>query len=338
MRGDQCTLKPEKLNNIKMGQIDFYSNKELFATLWGKKNKNICLISNYQDFEIEKVVHSRKIGFLDNVSYKLYEYDTPRTIYDYIENMKKSTKLDYVFNNFSPNYSSWKWNLRAIFFILELAINNSFIIYQKSLKMRGLEPVNYFRFKMKIIKYLSNWDNAIIINPITEKKSEDLKEIIVPDDLPREEEVVFICENDQGSNMIRNKNKPLISVESKCKLEYIGGGICFTCKKRRKKLKKTVFWCKICQLGSCPECFDIHRTQTIFNRILNSQDSIMKFEIILETLINNKCLVTDCVVDSKTKKRRRRRKKIEMLALRRQYNLESRKEKEEKRKAKKLKK
>lgn len=340
MRGDQCTMKPEILNNIKTGQIDFYSNKELFASLWGKKTQSICLISNYEDFEVEKVVHSRKIGFLDNVSYKLYEYETPRIIYDYIENMKKSLKLDYVFNNFAPNFSSWKWNLRSLFFVLEVAINNSFILYQKSLKMRGLEHVNYFRFKMKIIKYLCNWDNAIIINTVREKQIDisDLKEITVPEDEPREEEMIFLYENEKDSNLIKNKNKPLISVESKCKLEYIGGGVCFTCKKRRKKIKKTVFWCKICQLGSCPECFDIHRTQTIFNRILNSQDSIMKFEIILETLIDNKCVRTDCVMGSKTKNRRRRRNKIEMLALRRQYNLETRKEREVRRKAYKSKK
>ena len=285
----------------KPGGCGFFKNKDLTVAVWNHYQRKVFGISNFHDCDIMTIKKSRKIGYFSKVQYKIYEYEAPRLINEIIENLKGNDYLSKIINYFSLDYNSWKWYYRVLHYFLEISMMNSYLVYVKALKQKHLTPISNLEYRVEIIKSLCKWSEKIN-NPnrfekenIIEKVENNFKE-----NEEKHEELVF-------DDIILTNN---------CKLVYIGVGFCDYCRKKRHKLKKTLFWCKECQYGLCVKCYDQHKIDQIFKR-MKTLDPIYNKNLFDLLIFNQNLQATETISDVNKngfmKRFRRSKKQLNVL-------------------------
>lgn len=95
---------------LKRGEYDWYSNKDLCAIKW-KDRRCVHLLSNYHDAEQPVFLQRRnKDGAMSNIS-------APQIVEDYNRNMNFVDKFDQRLSSYKCDRKSRKWWHRIFFFI-----------------------------------------------------------------------------------------------------------------------------------------------------------------------------------------------------------------------------
>ena len=79
----------------------------------------------------------------------------PVVIYDYNQDMLGVDKLDQFASYYSFLHKSVKWWRKIFFWMLEVAVINSYIIYKKLATSRGRRPMMHKAFRQVLIDHLS---------------------------------------------------------------------------------------------------------------------------------------------------------------------------------------
>ena len=79
----------------------------------------------------------------------------PVVIDDYNQHMLGVDKLDQFASYYSFLHKSVKWWRKIFFWMLEVAVINSYIIYKKLVTSRGRRPMTHKAFRQALIDYLS---------------------------------------------------------------------------------------------------------------------------------------------------------------------------------------
>ena len=276
-------LKKEVRQFLDPGEASFYTNGNLLFCCWYQYRRQVYVLSNLHNAEWVKVEKVRKVSYFCKKEYKIYEYNAPLMIKEYTMHMKGVDLFNQRVSYYSVDYNILKWYVRIVFFLTEIAMVNSYLIYCKSLRARNMKTLLAADFRMEVIKNLINWEiditkpNVLTMAQLKEGKYD------LNDELENEFNGITLkrkADKDLKETVIKDLN-----VKFDCKLEYIGiKGICLRCKTTRKKIKITNFWCKACKKGICPNCFDKHKAGVIFDK-LGSDENVFP---LIESLINRK--------------------------------------------------
>ena len=278
--------KKEMNSLTKIGETGYFRNKDLNVVVWNHHSKKVFAMSNFTQKDTVTIKKSRKIGYFSKIEYKIYEYEAPKIIHDIIENLKGDDYVNKGVSYYSLDYSSWKWYYRVMLYFLEMCMMNSYVLYSKVLTQKGISPISNLEFRMEIIKRLCKWNEKTGMN---EKEKNGLIE----------KNANATEENQENEKVEDEKEKKTVEIKksidfddviitNNCKLVYIGVGFCHYCRSKRLKLKKTLFWCKECQIGLCIKCFDQHKSDQILKTLKDLEPSYMKH--LIDMLIINKDL------------------------------------------------
>lgn len=275
-------LKKEVREFKEPGEATFYTNDELMFVAFYQYRRQVYVLSNFHSADWVKVEKVRKIAYFSKKEYKIYDYDAPLMIRNYNVFMGGVDLFNQRVSYYNVDYDIMKWYMRLVFWIFEIAMVNSYLIYCKVMALKGLKPLASSEYRLEIIKRLTQWSfdptKPVYRKGVTDKTIENEEEAIDREfhNLNAKRKFPFDHENNQGSNDIK--------LEIKCKMEYIGVGNCEVCKRKRHKLKKTDFWCRWCQKGVCINCFDTHKVDIICSKLCKQKET----QDLLNSLITKK--------------------------------------------------
>ena len=81
--------------------------------------------------------------------------EKPTVVVDYNEFMLGVDKLDQLMSYYSFLHKSVKWWRKIFFWLLEVVVINSYIIYKELARLRGERPMSHLEFRRKLILSLS---------------------------------------------------------------------------------------------------------------------------------------------------------------------------------------
>jgi len=254
------------------GEATFFTNNEMTFVAWYHYRRQVYVLSNFHSPDWVKVEKIRKIAYFCKKEYKIYDYDAPKMIREYNTYMGGVDLFNQRVSYYTVDYDIMKWYMRLVFWIFEIAMVNSYLLYCKVMKVKNLNPIASSEFRMEVIRHLTQWDHdptkAVFRKGITNQMLETEAQM---DDVDKDFHNLNIKRKSEY-DLDKMKIFSELKLEVKCTLEYIGIGVCDLCKKKRGKLKKTEFWCKACHKGLCITCFDKHRLERIFTKITNDKE------------------------------------------------------------------
>lgn len=277
-------LKKEVREYKEPGDATFYTNDELMFVAFYQYRRQVYVLSNFHSADWVKVEKVRKIAYFSKKEYKIYDYDAPLMIRNYNVYMGGVDLFNQRVSYYNVDYDIMKWYMRLVFWIFEIAMVNSYLIYCKVMSAKGLKPLASSEYRLEIIKRLTQWSfdptKPVYRKGVTDKIIENEEEAIDREfhNLNAKRKFPKDNENNQGLNEMK--------LEIKCKMEYIGVGNCEVCKRKRHKLKKTDFWCRGCQKGVCLSCFDTHKLDIICSKLCKQRET----QYLLNYLIGKKKL------------------------------------------------
>lgn len=257
-------LRKEVRQFKEPGDATFYTNNDLMFVAFYHYRRQVYVLSNFHPPEWVKVEKVRKIAYFCKKEYKIYDYDAPLMIRQYNMYMGGVDHFNQKVSYYNVDYDIMKWYMRLVFWIFEIAMVNSYIIYSKVMSLKKLKPIASSEYRLEVIRNMTHWNHdptkPIFRKGVTDKITEE-------DDLVDREfhNLNMKRKNQYDSNKLEVFTE--LKIDIKCILEYIGVGTCHICRRRRHKLKKTDFWCKSCYKGVCVNCFDSHRTEIIFKKL-----------------------------------------------------------------------
>lgn len=146
------TVKPSRRNlptfksskNMSRGDSEtFTSNTGINATKWRDK-KDVFLLTNFHDpKDISEVARREKDG-----TRKLYP--CPISIIDYNKNMNSVDKFDQQLASYKLDRRSKKWWHRILFYFLDAAVVNSYLLYKEALQ----KNIKLKEFKIQCVEGL----------------------------------------------------------------------------------------------------------------------------------------------------------------------------------------
>ena len=266
-------LKKEVREFKDPGEARFYTNNEMIFVAWYQYRRQVYVLSNFHNADWMKVEKIRKISYFCKKEYKIYDYDSPRMIKEYNIYMGGVDLFNQRVSYYNVDYDIMKWYMRLVFWIFEIAMVNSYLLYCKVMNAKKLKPIPSSEYRMEVIRNLTLWDNDPTKTVYRKGITDQPLDKNIDDEKEFDREFHNLNAKRKHKDNLEIKTFTELKLEIKCKLEYIGVGICHLCKKNRKKLKKTDFWCKSCQKGVCLTCFDTHRVKVIFKKMSRNKES-----------------------------------------------------------------
>lgn len=81
--------------------------------------------------------------------------EKPAVVADYNQHMLGVDKLDQLMSYYSFLHKSVKWWRKVFFWLVEVAVVNSYIIYKELAKRRGERQISHLEFRRQLIQFLS---------------------------------------------------------------------------------------------------------------------------------------------------------------------------------------
>ena len=254
------------------GEATFFTNNEMCFVAWYQYRRQVYVLSNFHSPDWTKVEKIRKIAYFCKKEYKIYDYDAPKMIRDYNIFMGGVDLFNQRVSYYTVDYDIMKWYMRLVFWIFEIAMVNSYLLYCKVMKEKKLKAIAASDFRLEIIRNLTHWD--------FDPTKPTFRKGITNQMLDKDKDLDAVDKDFHNLNIKRKSEFNLdemnvfteVKLKSKCSIEYVGVGMCDVCQTKRRKLKKTEYWCKACHKGVCVPCFDQHRLQNIFNNLAKDKD------------------------------------------------------------------
>lgn len=214
-----------KYHKMKKGEvISFIKDKRVMVLSW-KDKRIVTMISNYSSNGVKEIYRYKKGGSTVIVS-------KPEVVLDYNDNMGGVDNSDHMNMTYAFKRKSVKWWRKLFFWIFNLAIVNSFILFNKEKKSRNMSVVKQKDFRINLFNQL--------IESVPHNNSKKRRRPII---LNRESRLTH-----NNHFIEKGKNKDCVV----CSYRSIPG-----------RRKQTVYYCKTCELkpAMClDDCFERYHT------------------------------------------------------------------------------
>ena len=84
-------------------------------------------------------------------------------IKDYRQNMGGVDKFDQHLSYYGYPHSCKKWWKYYLFYYIEIAVYNTFIIFNKIMSICQLKDLRYIDFRLELVKQLTRWNPKVTI-------------------------------------------------------------------------------------------------------------------------------------------------------------------------------
>lgn len=268
-------LKKDQLKKIeKMNKYDtifYFAEPCLLLSVW-KDHKTVYCLSNFHTKTLtQKERNKRKQDRAISISGKQSEIvHLPQTINDYNSFMGGVDTIDQLCANYVPKLKSRRWYLKIFFYLVEIAIINSYLLYKQTISKVTKKFLSHLEYRKDIVRSLTakaRINNFVFSTP--------KKKISIPD-------------SDQKSSSVNtNNNSEIIgdgmspkkrSLEFECNLDDIPQlyaradtrMVCQVCifnqslKNKTGTSKQTRYWCSYHKVPVCfLKCYDFHIRQSL---------------------------------------------------------------------------
>ena len=96
-------------------------------------------------------------------------HEKPVVVVDYNNHMLGVDKLDQLVSYYSFLHKSLKWWRKVYFWMLEVVVVNSYIIYKEHITQHHLQPLSHLAYRRKLIEALSQDQRATRIDSHTHR-------------------------------------------------------------------------------------------------------------------------------------------------------------------------
>jgi len=215
---------PHIEEKLKRGEMCYRSTDILLAMKWHDKKEVWMLSSAHAAALIETEKRDYRTG--------LYK-KKPSCIADYNSNMGAVDRVDMILSTLNSLRKTIKWYKKLFFHLLDLAIYNAYILYQKSTASKQ----KFSEFHLALIKdILKKYFQQRSMVGGGKRKSEDLPFRLIDRHFPSK------CPNRAGTTQLSRKK-------------------CVVCVKNKRR-SDTRYECRKCDVGLCIDnCFEIFHIQ-----------------------------------------------------------------------------
>lgn len=222
---------PHQLKSPKLSvynHISYQKNKKIMALCYRDK-RIITMLSTYHNTETETVTQILKGG-------KRKKIQKPKVIVDYVKHMGGVDTLDHYCGSYSFARRSTKWWRKLFFWLLEVALVNSYILWSMDREEKNLPKKSHLYYRKQIIEQLV----GDVQNTEASKKGR----------------------KSSSDNAERLLGKHFMARTAGRKPKD-----CILCSDRKThgRRKQTVYYCKTCtrKPGLCFDCFERYHTEQV---------------------------------------------------------------------------
>ena len=242
----------------------FFTNDSLMFTVFYHYKRQVHMISNFHDNSITNVEKVRKMRGFDRKELNVYKYDMPQMIRDYTYKMKGVDLFNQRMSYYSTNFRSMRWYFRIIYFYMEMAMINSYLVYTKILRKNSIKAKTHAEYRISVIKKMVNWQGPERMDPKIQQFQRDQYHMNPQDAARRNYEPTIY----DSKRLSFNGN----SIELPCEIDRAKfSGVCFYCeneKSEKKRGKRTYWVCKLCKKYCCKgPCFLKHKIHLFLSKI-----------------------------------------------------------------------
>lgn len=268
-------------------QSIFLTNDSLMMTVFYHYKRQVHMISNFHDNSLTKVEKVRKMRGFDKKDVQVYNFNTPTMIRDYQFKMKGVDLFNQRMSYYSTNFRSLRWYFRIIYFYMEMAMINSYLVYIKVQNANNLRPKSHADYRIYIIKQMVNWKGPERMEArINDFQREQYH--MNPQDGARKNYMPSIYDSKKLTY-----NDSVIDLP--CEIDRAKlSGICYYCKNRDpeqneesfndKKKKRTFSICKSCKKYCCKGlCFLKHKVSLMLQTLTKNQKATDFINALLST-------------------------------------------------------
>lgn len=251
----------------------FYTNESLMFTVWYHYKRQVHVISNFHDNSLTAVEKEKKL----RKEIQVYKYDMPTMIRDYSYKMKGVDLFNQRMSYYSTNFRSMRWYFRIIYFYMEMAMINSYLVYTKIQVKNAWRPKNHADYRIHVLKRMVNWHGPDHLGPkINDFARNQLH--MNPQDGGRQ----------RFSPQLYDSRKLVFGstiIDLPCEVERGKlSGVCSYCSPEGKPKHRTFWLCKQCRRHCCQgQCFLRHKVNRVLNTLLQANQGMEFVNTLLQT-------------------------------------------------------
>jgi Transposase IS4 len=136
----------KKKQKMKLHEVIAYErDNELMALTWQDK-RPVIMLSTYHDASVQPIKRRTRAG--EETIQK------PSVIVDYTAKMGAVDHADQMCGSYNFARKSFKWWRKMYFWLLEVAVTNSFVLFNLARDQRGEPPVSHLAYREKLVMLL----------------------------------------------------------------------------------------------------------------------------------------------------------------------------------------
>ena len=266
---NRLKLEKRTLNDILLFKDNdssiFYTNDSMMFTIFYHYKRQVHMISNFHDNSLTKVEKIKKTRGLDKKELQVLSVDTPTMIRDYQFKMKGVDLFNQRMSYYSTNFRSLRWYFRIIYFYMEIAMINSYLVYVKIQNKLDLRAKSHADYRTYVIKKMVNWQGP---ERIETKNSAFIREQYHMN--PQDGAKKYAPSIYDSKILSFNGN----SIDLPCEIDKARlSQKCMYCDSGKKegKFRKTLWVCKTCKKYCCKgTCFLKHKIHLFLKGVLQA--------------------------------------------------------------------
>lgn len=217
----------ELKKKMKKGDVAAYRHGDEYMVLAWQDKRQVTMLSSAHNCSMRQVTRTQAGG-------QTVVVEKPFIICDYTENMGAVDRADHYCASYAFTRKSVKWWRKLFFWIIEVAVVNSFLLMRQTYAAQGLKMHRHLRYRRNLIEQLVGSQRS------QTKKRGPAKELDADERLDGRQHFIY-------------------------KIVGRGSKDCAVCSDRKTKggRRETVFFCKTCSKnpGLHPgECFEKYHT------------------------------------------------------------------------------
>jgi len=159
-----------KIDAINLQEIQYFSTSSMILSVW-KDHRNVFVLSNFHiPGEVTKERRIKKKEISQEKTSVTETVSIPISIMDYNTHMGGVDTFDQVASYYVPDIKSRRWYMRVFYHLLEIAFNNSYILYRQTLQKENRKFLDRLEYRKSIIRELVSERRNEKNTPCTEKK------------------------------------------------------------------------------------------------------------------------------------------------------------------------
>ena len=147
--------KKKKIEKVKIERnfLDYRRNDETYIINW-KDTRLVTMITNLFGATTEKVAVKKKI----NNKWETVELDKPHAILEYNQYMQGVDLFDQLMGYYTMCRKTRKWTTKLLFYLLQLGIQNAYILYSKFTTDEKSNKLTHRQFLTEVARALINFN------------------------------------------------------------------------------------------------------------------------------------------------------------------------------------